>query len=127
MSLDKTNILKAKMLEALEESLGVVTSATKAVGLNRSTHYDWYNNDPEYKAAVDAISDVALDFAENALHNRIKSGSDTATIFYLKCKGKQRGYIDNAGPQVNINAAEGAIINWSEDDKTGDTSVSKTD
>ncbi|MCC6448747.1 MAG: hypothetical protein IT215_08705, partial [Chitinophagaceae bacterium] len=42
-----TNILKKAMIEALEKSLGVVTTAAKAVGIDRSTHYDWYNNDPE--------------------------------------------------------------------------------
>ena len=91
---DKTDTLKKKMLETLEASLGVVTSACKAVGIHRSTHYDWMNNDDQYAKAVHEIQDVALDFAESQLHSQIKGGSTSATIFYLKCKGKKRGYIE---------------------------------
>lgn len=88
------NILKKAMIEALEKSLGVVTTAAKAVGIDRSTHYGWYNNDPEYRAAVDSISDIALDFAESQLHKQIKGGEVSSTIFYLKTKGKKRGYVE---------------------------------
>lgn len=89
-----TNILKKAMIEALEKSLGVITTAAKAVGIDRSTHYDWYNNDPEYRAAVDSISDIALDFAESQLHKQIQGGEVSSTIFYLKTKGKKRGYVE---------------------------------
>jgi hypothetical protein len=88
------NIHKKAMLEALEKSLGVVTTAAKQVGISRKTHYEWYNNDPEYKEAVDGLVDVALDFAESKLHKQIDGGDTTATIFYLKTKGKRRGYIE---------------------------------
>lgn len=82
------------MLDALEKSLGVVTTACKSVGIGRTTHYMWLDEDPEYKAAVESISDVAIDFAESNLHKQIKGGNSTATIFYLKTKGKNRGYVE---------------------------------
>lgn len=91
----KANILTKKaMIIALEESLGVVTMAAKAVGIDRCTHYSWYNKDPEYKAAVDALTDIPLDFAENKLHSLIEKGDTAATIFFLKTKGRKRGYIE---------------------------------
>lgn len=89
-----TNIQKKAMIEALEKSLGIVTTACKQVGINRTTHYYWYNNDEAYKAAVDSIQDMVLDFAESKLHKSIEGGSDTAIIFYLKTKGKRRGYVE---------------------------------
>ena len=82
------------MIEALEKSLGVVTTACKSVGIARSTHYDWMDADAEYRQAVESLQDVALDFAESKLFKSIENGSDTATIFYLKTKGKRRGYIE---------------------------------
>lgn len=82
------------MLDALEKSLGVVTAACKSVGIARQTHYQWMQDDPEYKKAVDELSDVAIDFAESQLHKQIKDGNSTATIFYLKTKGKKRGYVE---------------------------------
>ena len=88
------------MLDALEKSLGVVTAACKAVGIGRTTHYLWMQEDAEYKAAVDGLSDVALDFAESQLHKQIKEGNSTATIFFLKTKGKKRGYIERQEVEV---------------------------
>ena len=96
------NIHKKAMLEALEKSLGIVTTAAKSVGIDRSTHYKWMDNDPAYKEAVLSISDMALDFAESQLQKRMKDGSDAAIIFYLKTKGKRRGYIERqeiSGPE----------------------------
>jgi hypothetical protein len=90
----KTDIHKKAMLDALEKSLGVVTSACKSVGIARQTHYEWMKEDADYKAAVDELSDVAIDFAESQLHKQIKEGNSTATIFFLKTKGKKRGYIE---------------------------------
>ena len=89
-----TDITKKAMLEALEKSLGIVTSACKSVDISRETHYRWLREDADYKAAVEALSDVALDFAESQLHKQIKDGNSTATIFFLKTKGKKRGYVE---------------------------------
>ena len=89
-----SDIHKKAMLEALEKSLGVVTSACKSVNIARQTHYRWLQEDGEYKAAVDELSDVAIDFAESHLHKQIKGGNSTSTIFFLKTKGKKRGYVE---------------------------------
>jgi hypothetical protein len=85
---------KAAMLEALEKSLGIVTSAAKSVGIRRETHYAWLNEDAEYKEKVNSLSDVALDFAESQLHKQIQNGEVSSTIFYLKTKGRSRGYVE---------------------------------
>jgi poly-gamma-glutamate capsule biosynthesis protein CapA/YwtB (metallophosphatase superfamily) len=100
----KTTHKKELMIEALRKSLGIVTTACLNVGIERSTHYDWLKNDSDYKAKVEALDDVVLDFAESQLHKRINEGSDTATIFFLKTKGKKRGYIEKQEiTQTNLN------------------------
>jgi hypothetical protein len=93
-TMDKNRQHKKAMLEALEKSLGVVTSACKNVGIARSTHYLWLDTDPEYRKAVDDISNVALDYAESKLHSQITKENPTAIIFYLKTKGRKRGYVE---------------------------------
>lgn len=103
----KTTHKKELMLEALKKSLGIVTTACQNVGIERSTHYDWLKNDPDYKAKVEALDEVVLDFAESKLHQSINNGSDTATIFFLKTKGKKRGYIEKQeinNTNLNIDA-----------------------
>ena len=90
----KSYINKKALLEALEQSLGVVTTACKKVGISRNTFYKYYKSDSKFKKAVDDIENIALDFVESQLHKQISSGNTTATIFYLKTKGKKRGYVE---------------------------------
>lgn len=105
------------MIKALEKSLGIVTTAAKQVGIDRSTHYKWLESDPDYKSAVESIADIALDFAESKLHKSIESGSDTATIFYLKTKGKKRGYVERQEVEQSGGLKiTGININWPDDD-----------
>lgn len=91
---DKSDIIKENLLKALEISLGVVTSACKNAQVSRKTFYQYCLEDLEFKALVDEIQEVALDFAESALHAQIKDGIPSSTMFYLKTKGKKRGYIE---------------------------------
>ena len=100
--LTKVDIHKKAMIEALTKSLGVVTIACKEVGISRTLHYNWYNSDPEYKEWVDDVANVALDFVESKLHKQIEASNVIATIFYLKTKGKKRGYIEKSEVDHNI-------------------------
>ena len=43
--MNKTEQHKKAMLDALEKSLGVVTTACKSVGVGRTTFYLWMNED----------------------------------------------------------------------------------
>lgn len=99
---------KKALLEALEKSLGVVTTACKSVGLDRGTFYRYYNEDAAFKALVDDLENVALDFAESQLHKQIQRGEVSSTIFYLKTKGKHRGYIEKS--QTEVTGKDGGAI-----------------
>ena len=44
--------------------------------------------------AVKDVENIAIDFAESQLHQQILDGNSTATIFFLKTKGKKRGYVE---------------------------------
>ena len=111
---------KKRLLEALEVPLGIVTTACNSVNIARATHYNWMNDDADYRAAVQELEDVVLDFAESKLMQKIrgiqigkevqgetviydKEPSDAAIIFYLKTKGKKRGYIE----RQELTGAEG--------------------
>jgi hypothetical protein len=95
--MDKSrHIKKEAMIKALEASLGVVTIACEKLKLPRSTFYKWINEDEKFAKKVKDIENITLDFAESQLHNQIKSGNTSATIFYLKTKGKKRGYVEKS-------------------------------
>ena len=85
---------KKQLIDAMEKCLGIVSQACKQVGISRTTYYEYYNTDPDFKKAIDDIENVALDFAESSLHQQIKDKIPTSTIFYLKTKGRKRGYIE---------------------------------
>lgn len=107
---------KKEVIQALEDKHGIVTEACKSIGFSRSTFYDWVNTDPEFKLAVEDITETAIDYVEGKLFEKITgvkvqtSGtgedgesnvyqqppSDTAIIFFLKTKAKKRGYIEKS-------------------------------
>tara|TARA_R110002020_G_scaffold84876_1_gene209875 strand:+ start:2425 stop:2778 length:354 start_codon:yes stop_codon:yes gene_type:complete len=95
--MDKSrHIKKETMLKALESSLGVVTVACKQADIPRSTYYKWLNEDKEFAKEVKEIENIALDFGESQLHAQMKDGNTSATIFFLKTKGKKRGYVERS-------------------------------
>ncbi len=99
---NKTDTNKKKVLEQLEKSLGVVTIACKNAGVSRSQYYEWLKEDEEFAKAVQELDNVALDFAESQLHKQIKDGVPSSTIFYLKTRGKERGYVERTETEIEI-------------------------
>ena len=98
------------MLKALEKSLGVVTTACNKVNVARATHYSWMAKDKKYKKAVEDISEMGLDFAESQLFSLIQDRHPASVFFYLKCKGKGRGYIEKADYENNDNDKEIKLV-----------------
>jgi len=91
----KANTVKKRVfIEKMKKTLGNVTASSEAAKINRCTYYEWLEKDPAFKAAIDAIEESCIDFAESALKKQIEDGNPTSTIFYLKTKGKRRGYVE---------------------------------
>jgi hypothetical protein len=108
-------IKKEAMIEALNKTLGLVSHACKIVGIHRSTHYDWLRNDKEYKIAVESTNDLVLDMAESSLFKQINQGNTAATIFYLKTRGKKRGYQE--GEQLMIQPKQEIVLTYDAETK----------
>ena len=98
------NPKKSLMIQALTKSLGNVSTACKVVDIDRATHYNWLESDENYKNEVESISDYSLDFVESKLIENINDKKESSIFFYLKCKGKKRGWIEKSEVQnTNIN------------------------
>ncbi len=115
---------KKAVLEALEMQKGIVSAACRSVDMPRSTFYLWMKEDAAFKEAVEDIQEVAIDYVESKLFEKIEGvtvkgkgtykaedgedepnvyevpPSDTAIIFYLKTKGKKRGYIEKTETEI---------------------------
>lgn len=115
---------KTQLIENLKLCKGIVANACEVVGISRGTFYKWYKEDEDFKEQVDEINEATLDFVESKLLENIKKGEVTSIIFYLKTKGRNRGYQEKAEidinalrlPQIELQEAdfeevEGVIIN----------------
>ena len=80
------------MIEALGNCYVNITKACKIVGIDRTTHYRWYNEIPRYKELFDDLQESMIDIAETMLMTNIEDAKETSIIFFLKTKGKKRGY-----------------------------------
>lgn len=106
-----SDIVKKNLLEALEKSLGIVTTACKIVGCARSTFYKYYKDDQDFRASVDELENLTLDFVESKLHKQIENDNTTATIFYLKTKGKKRGYVERKEVEMTAEVSTSKLSN----------------
>lgn len=130
-----------KFIEVYHHSACNVSVSCKKFGITRRTFYYWYNKNPEFAEYIDSVNDSMIDFAESTLkkliqgvdHKEIvetfKGGSEVANfkkvktvtgkpdtasvIFFLKTKGKSRGYVEkqyveniNYNHEVNQDAIE---------------------
>ena len=85
---------KERMLEELNKTSGIVSSACKAAGISRMTFYRWYNEDPDFKEKVDDVKELQKDFCEALILKKMKDGDTTMLIFYAKTQMKDRGYTE---------------------------------
>lgn len=83
-----------------------ISVACKKVGISRRTFYNWYNNDEEFRTAIDDGNEAMIDLAETQLFKNIRDGKEQSIFFYLKTKGKHRGYVEQVDNRVTINPFE---------------------
>jgi hypothetical protein len=92
---------KKRFLEEFARARGIISVASNNVGISRQQVWNWTQSDPDFKTLYDNILEDQIDFVENKLIEKIEDGSDTAIIFYLKCKGKKRGYVEKQEFDIN--------------------------
>ena len=114
---EQTIASKKNFLAALEKSLGIVTQAASKAGISRETVYKWIKDDEKFAKKIQSINDIVLDFAESALHKQINSGNPASTIFFLKTKGKCRGYIEKMEIASTVEVTGRPFISFSDTSK----------
>tara|TARA_Y100000356_G_C11163562_1_gene237371 strand:- start:61 stop:441 length:381 start_codon:yes stop_codon:yes gene_type:complete len=103
----KEHIKKKMLIESLEKSLGIVSTACTNSGISRSSFYKWYKEDEEFRKKVDEIDNVKLDYVESQLFKNIQNQKERSIIFYLQHKGHKRGYIQKQN--INLTSNEEKI------------------
>lgn len=83
-----------RFLKALEEALSIVSGALEISNVSRSTYNNWMETNEDFKLNVELIKEKQIDFVESKLLQKIEMGDTAAITFYLKTKGKARGYVE---------------------------------
>ena len=118
-------VTKEQVLEAINNTQGLITKIQRKLIAETGEHWNWetvqkyVHKWPETEAALKAETECVLDFAEQNVNKAIIEDHDLATSkWYLKMKGKERGYIETQ-----------EVLNHNEDplriDLTGDTMSAK--
>lgn len=87
-----TDERKKRLLTALKETRGIVSVACTRAGVARRTFYQWLDSDEDFERSVEDVNEEAIDFAESKLLDNIEAGKERSIIFYLKTRGKKRGF-----------------------------------
>lgn len=100
----------ADFLAAYEKSLGVLKPACEMTGMCRKTIWEWRKKYPEFDEACHECEEIAVDFVETKLYKLINDGAEASTIFYLKTKGRKRGYVEKQEMDMNAKVT-GVTVN----------------
>ena len=90
----RPTLTKAQIAKALQAHNGLYSNTARALGVTYNAIQQRVKGDPELMQIVEDVTTRMLDRAENKLYQKINAGNMTAIIFYLKCKGKDRGYVE---------------------------------
>jgi len=87
---------KADFIDAYKKALCNVSNACETIGISRNCFYQWRKKDKKFDEKIFEINESGIDFAETMLMKNIREGKESSIIFFLKTKGKKRGYIEEA-------------------------------
>lgn len=92
-SSDSLSTDKRRFIQILQEKMGVLYAACSAAGYSHESVMGWIGDDPIFAASVQRCKEVALDFVESKLFQKINEGDTRLIQFFLETQGKQRGYV----------------------------------
>lgn len=102
----KLNVTKEQLLEAIEGSQGLVSKIQRKLMAAIGEKISWDAVDrlvhkyPEAEEAVKAEKEAMLDIAENNIFKDMVNGDTATSKWYLRMKGKERGYEDTPTIQM---------------------------
>ena len=114
-----TKVTDEQLIDVIKKNAGVVVSIVRTirkkygVEITRDAIYKRKEANPLIAAAFREAEETVLDIAESYLIKAINKGEMKPIMFYLRTKGKQRGYAERReitgaeGKPVMVNPFEG--------------------
>lgn len=97
------NIKNDRIVEVYTKNGCNISNTCKALKISRQTFYEWKRKDENLNQMLEEAEEAMIDFAESKLIEHIDNGDVTSLIFFLKTKGKKRGYVEKTESDVNVN------------------------
>jgi hypothetical protein len=128
-------VTDAEIADAITRTRGIIAKAAALlskeksdksgceISITRSAISQRINKKKALREAHDEAAEAMIDHTEDKLFQAIEGGDMTAIIFYLKCKGKHRGYVEKSNVELSSpdNTPVRVIVDYGElpDDGTG--------
>lgn len=93
-----------------------VSATCAALGVSRMAFYRWKEKYPKLVEMLNEQEESLIDFAESKLIEKINEGDNTSLIFFLKTKGKKRGYVETVEQNVTVNPFEALLKSMPDED-----------
>lgn len=101
MHSEQIELKKAKFLEALKECKGLIYLACSMANVGRTTVFLWRKEDANFEEAIKQVQEMVIDVVEHKLLSKIDDGDTDAMKFFLRSRGKDRGYGDDKNANTN--------------------------
>lgn len=88
-------------LVAFKKHATNISKACESVGIARNTHYEWKSTNSTYKEQIEDIEESMIDFGESMLYKNMKEGKESSILFFLKTRGKKRGFVEKTELEVH--------------------------
>lgn len=98
----ESRLSTATVAEALRQAAAIKSVAAQKLGISRSYLYDYIRAHPDLEDVIADVEEQTLDLAETQLVKALGEGDGQSVRFYLKTKGKNRGYterVESTGPE----------------------------
>lgn len=99
----RSPLTNKQIADALRATGGFVTQASVKLGVTYQAIYKRLKNSPQLAELKREIDESTLDMAETKLIELIGEKNLGAICFYLKCKGRGRGYIEHSPEKAKDN------------------------
>lgn len=89
-------------IKAYEENGCNVTATCEALGISRKVFREMVSKSRKLSEAIEEFEESMKDFAESKLRENIENNDVESLMFYLRTKGRSRGYVEGSEVVVNI-------------------------
>jgi len=112
MAARKLTNKQVAFLKAFKKHATNASKACDAVGIDRQTYYNWKSANSAFKQGCEDTQESMIDFAESMLYKNIKDGKESSINFFLKTRGKSRGYVEKQEIEHSGNIITGVEVEF---------------